>query len=63
MMQVTIDLFEAALDFQRQSLRRRNPHATDAEIEQLLDVWLARRPGAKDGDGVGRPASRFPQEP
>lgn len=61
-MRVTLDLFETALKIQRQNLRRRNPEATEVEIERLLDAWLAERPGAEHGDGQGRPASRFPQD-
>jgi hypothetical protein len=61
-MRVTLDLFEAAVEIQRQNLRRRNPAATDAEIERLVDAWLEHRPGAEHGDAEGRPASRFAQE-
>ena len=57
----TLDLFEAALDLQRQNLRRRHPEASEDEIEILLGNWLEHRPGAEQGDGEGRPAGRFPQ--
>jgi hypothetical protein len=62
-MQITLDLFEASVEIQRQNLRRSHPRATEAEIEDLLAAWLEHRPGAEHGDGEGRPASRFPQDP
>jgi len=43
----------------RQNLRRRNPEASEEEIEKGIRQWLRRRPGAEDGDGVGRPGRRF----
>lgn len=38
----------------RQNLRREHPDATEQEIEKKLRAWLSHRPGAKDGDCVGR---------
>lgn len=61
-MRVTLDLFETALDLQRQNLRRRHPAATEEAIQRLLDAWLQHRPGADHGDGEGCPGARFPQE-
>ncbi len=58
-MRVTLDLFAAALNLQRQNLRRRYPENPDAEIESLLQAWLYERPGAELGDGEGRAATRF----
>jgi hypothetical protein len=43
----------------RQNLRRRNPEASEEEIEEGIREWLGRRPGAEHGDGVGRPGRRF----
>ena len=60
-MRVALDLFEAALNLQRQNLRRRNPEMPDAHIENLLQAWLYDRPGAELGDGEGRAATRFHQ--
>ncbi len=62
-MQITFDLFEASLRIQEQNFRRSHPHATEAEIEELVAAWLQHRPGAEHGDGEGRPGSRFPQDP
>lgn len=56
---LTLELFQAGLELMRQNLRRRFPEATDAEIEAELDRWLACRPGAELGDGVGRPCRRW----
>jgi len=54
-MRIAFDLYQVAEDIQRQNLRRRNPSATDEEIERGIREWLAKRPGAEHGDGVGRP--------
>lgn len=53
-LRLTFDLFEAGVSMQRASLRRAHPDADACEIERLLRAWLATRPGARHGDGVGR---------
>lgn len=58
-MELAFDLYEAAEEIMRQNLRRRNPGASEEEIEQGIREWLRRRPGAEHGDGVGRPGQRF----
>lgn len=58
-MAIAFDLYEMAEQMKRQSLRRRNPEATEEEIEQGVLRWLAERPGAEFGDGEGRPGRRF----
>ncbi len=58
-MELTFDLYEAAEQMMRQNLIRRNPDATEEEILEGLQEWLRRRPGAKYGDGEGRPGNRF----
>lgn len=58
-MELAFDLYEAAEEIMRQNLRRRNPEASEEEIEEGIREWLRRRPGAKHGDGVGRPSQRF----
>jgi len=55
---VTLDLFEAGVALMRQNLRRQDPSATEAEIDQRLVAWLHHRPGAELGDGVGQPPAR-----
>ncbi|HMB55397.1 MAG TPA: hypothetical protein VKU40_18910, partial [Thermoanaerobaculia bacterium] len=44
------DLSEAIM---RQNLRRRNPEASEEEIEDLFRAWLHERPGAEHGDASG----------
>jgi|CXWL01.1.fsa_nt_gi hypothetical protein len=53
----TLDLFETGVAIMRQNLRRRDPQATDDEIDRRLQEWLWERPGAEFGDGVGRPVT------
>lgn len=48
-------LFDDGVELMRANLRRTHPQATHAEVERLLAAWLAERPGAEHGDGVGRP--------
>lgn len=52
--QTTLELFEVGVDLMRQNLRRADPDASPADIERRLEAWLRERPGAEDGDGVGR---------
>lgn len=54
-MELAFDLYRVAEEMKRQNLRRQNPDATEEEIEEGVRDWLRRRPGAKHGDGVGRP--------
>lgn len=53
-MAVDLHLFGVAL--MRQNLRRRNPDADEAAIDEALSQWLVTRPGAERGDcpGVAR---------
>jgi hypothetical protein len=53
-MRMTLDLFDLAEAMQRQRLKRKHPHASDAEIDDLVNAWLQRRPGAELGDAEGR---------
>lgn len=60
-MRIAFDLYQVAEDMMRLNLRRRNPDATDEEIEQGVRDWLAKRPGAEHGDGLGPPrTTRIP---
>jgi hypothetical protein len=52
-----MDLWATGVAIQRQSIRRRNPEASDVQIEALLGRWLQDRPGAEMGDGP-RPLDR-----
>lgn len=52
--QTALALFELSVSMMRQRLRRKNPTASEAEIDRLLTVWLQDRPGAPGGDCPGR---------
>jgi hypothetical protein len=54
---VTLDLWATAVAIRRQALRREHPAASNDQIEQLVNRWLAARPGAEYGDGP-QPATR-----
>lgn len=56
-LRLALELFEAGESMKRQSLRRENPDASDAEIERLLNTWMRERPGAEHGDAIGIPAT------
>lgn len=49
--ETTLDLWATAVAVRRQTLRREHPNASTEQIEQLLNRWLAHRPGAERGDG------------
>ena len=50
-LRTTLELCDAGIAMQRQTLRRRFPDKTEREIAQLLNQWLSERPGAEHGDG------------
>ena len=52
---LTLDLFESGEAMMRARLRREHPDEDADKIEARLRAWLLTRPGAEDGDGVGRP--------
>ncbi|HQN09834.1 MAG TPA: hypothetical protein PK569_19895 [Thermoanaerobaculia bacterium] len=54
-LRIAFELFALAEEMVRQSFRRRNPEASDAEPEEAVEAWLARRPGAEHGACPGRP--------
>jgi hypothetical protein len=54
-LRLAFELYAAGESMMRQSLRRRYPEASDAEIEERLVEWLLTRPGAEFGDAEGRP--------
>ena len=49
-MMIAFDLCEAAEQMQRQNLRRKNPQATEEEIEEGVLRWLYHRPGNRTFD-------------
>lgn len=56
-LRLAIEMFEVGESMKRQSLRRENPQASDAEIERMLVAWLHHRPGAEHGDAEGVPGT------
>jgi len=52
-MRTTFDLFDSAVEMQRESLLRRNRDASPEEIVGRLREWLQHRPGAEYGDASG----------
>jgi hypothetical protein len=56
----SFDLHEAGVSMRRASLRREHPDAGPEEIDRLLREWLATRPGAEHGDGIGVPRTLEP---
>jgi len=53
-LRATVELFELGVRLMRENLRRQFPDACDVDIEQRLRHWLHERPGAEQGDAVGR---------
>lgn len=47
------ELFVFALEVQRSNILRRNPDATEEDIERGIVELLQRRPGARHGDSSG----------
>jgi hypothetical protein len=56
-LRLSLDMFTYGCEIMRQNLRRADPAAGDALIEERLRAWLRERPGAEHGDGVGKPVS------
>lgn len=50
-LRVALDLWETGVILRRQALRREHPELSAAQIEALVNRWLATRPGAEQGDG------------
>jgi hypothetical protein len=53
-LRLAFELAEAGEAMMRQSLRRRFPGESEAEIEGRVRAWLQERPGAEAGDAIGR---------
>ena len=58
-LRAALELHEVGVALMRQNLRRRNPNASAADIEELLLAWVRTRPGAEHGDAVGPPSRRL----
>ncbi len=60
---LALELFESGVAMMREKLKREHPTEPDERIEERLRAWIRHRPGAEDGDCVGRkidPKTRFP---
>lgn len=53
--QLAFEMHELGCAMMRENLRRRFPDETDEERERRFVEWLQTRPGAEQGDAVGRP--------
>jgi hypothetical protein len=51
---IACDLADAAAEMVAARFRRENPTATDAEVATCVQQWWSHRPGAPDGDAIGR---------
>jgi len=56
-LKITLELSELGVGMTRERLRREHPHASKTELDALLARWLRERPGAEEGDGVGKPVT------
>lgn len=43
-LRVAFEMHDTGMQLQRQNLRRRNPDASEAEIDRLFEQWLDDRP-------------------
>jgi len=59
-LKLAAEMADAGVAMLRESLKRRFPSESDAEIEARVVAILVRRPGAAFGDGPGR-IGRWPR--
>jgi Rv0078B-related antitoxin len=59
-LRLTLELYADGVDMIRRGLRRDFPQASDEELRRKLIAWLRERPGAEEGDCVGRPRHWVP---
>lgn len=50
---LALELTEMGSRLNAQRFRREHPDATEADVEQAINVWWLDRPGAPIGDGPG----------
>jgi len=56
-MAIAIELTELGRELRAQRHRREHPDATEEEVAEVVGLWMGERPGAPDGDAVGRSIS------
>jgi hypothetical protein len=54
---LALDLYATGEALIRQRICREHPDLSPAAVEARLVVWLQIRPGAEQGDAVGRPGT------
>jgi hypothetical protein len=62
-LEIALELFESGVAMMRETLKREHPSESESQIDERLRRWIRHRPGAEDGDCVGRkidPSARFP---
>lgn len=59
-LRLTLDLYDEGLDVKRRGLRRDHPRESAPELRLRLIRWLRERPGAGQGDCLGRPRDWVP---
>ena len=52
---MALELSDVAERMYRQRLKRETPDLSDEALDRAVDVWLAVRPGAEQGDASGIP--------
>ncbi len=55
---LALELTELGSELVAQRYRRDHPAAPEAEVDDAVMAWFADRPGAPDGDAVGRRVER-----
>ena len=53
--ELACEMAEAGVMMMREKICREHPALTQEEVTRRLHEWLLTRPGAKYGDGFGRP--------
>jgi NAD(P)-dependent dehydrogenase (short-subunit alcohol dehydrogenase family) len=52
--QIACELAEAGAQMVAARVRRERPDATDEDVEMAVRAWWSDRPGAPNGDAIGR---------
>lgn len=55
---LALELTELGSELVAQRFRREHPAASDDDVDAAVAAWFADRPGAPDGDAVGRRVER-----
>ena len=56
-----MDMFEVGIAMREQRFRRDNPEAAESDIKAMMVDWIRWRPGAENGDAIGRAIELPPQ--